>query len=285
MDEYRDLKFHPLADLFPMLDDAALDELAGDIAKHGVRKKIVLLDGEILDGRNRYVAARRAGISMTSGKFAVFEGDDPLAYVISANLFRRHLTVLQRAEVVNKIATLRRGVRPDTARAASGMTQGEAARALHVSVDSVQRARVVAERGSPELRADVEAGRIGLREAAEQVREQERGEDEPQSVRADIGGDHRTDREREERANLDRIKTLYGNLSAEQRKAFDQWRHAAPMPPNREMTVGWFRAVTDSERRDMVIEGFDTILAEAERQRCAAAIAERATPVKRGLVP
>ena len=47
------MKTHPAADLFPMMTDAELTELAADIKANGLLNPVVLLDGQILDGRNR----------------------------------------------------------------------------------------------------------------------------------------------------------------------------------------------------------------------------------------
>jgi hypothetical protein len=54
-------EFHPFADVFHLLDGREFDELVTDIRTHGQREPIVLHEGKILDGRNRFLAGRAAG--------------------------------------------------------------------------------------------------------------------------------------------------------------------------------------------------------------------------------
>lgn len=56
-------KAHPAAKLFPMINDAELDELAADIAANGQHDPIIITTaGLVLDGRNRLEACRRAKV-------------------------------------------------------------------------------------------------------------------------------------------------------------------------------------------------------------------------------
>lgn len=91
MDEVR---FHELCLLFPQASDDVLADMAEDIKKYGLNEPIIVYKGQILDGRNRYLACRMAGVEPT---FKEYTGDEPLSFVVSKNLMRRHLTPSQRA--------------------------------------------------------------------------------------------------------------------------------------------------------------------------------------------
>src|SRR5262245_17601140 len=156
------LEFHALATLFPLLNGEDFDELVADIRKHGLREPIVMFEGKVLDGRNRYRACIEAGVEPT---FAHYQGDDPAAYVISLNLLRRHLNESQRAMVAAKLATLRRG---DNQHSPIGETsQARAAELLNIGKRSVERAREVREHGAPELVQAVERGKLSVSAAAD----------------------------------------------------------------------------------------------------------------------
>jgi hypothetical protein len=154
-------KFHPFADVFPLLDDAEFDELVADIKQHGLREKIWLYEGKILDGRNRFLACKTAKIEP---QFREYKGDDALAFVVSLNVQRRHLTTEQRALAAAKIATLQRGGDSNAPRGA--LTQEQAAEKFDVSRRSVQRAKQVVDKGSKALQQAVEKGEVPLKKAA-----------------------------------------------------------------------------------------------------------------------
>ena len=90
---------HPIADLFPMMSDEEIANQAEDIKKHGLLHPILLFEGKILDGRNRYKSCKRAGVEP---RFETFTGTftEALQRVWSENVQRRHLTSFQCAAIV-----------------------------------------------------------------------------------------------------------------------------------------------------------------------------------------
>ena len=115
---------HPFAELFPLIEGEAFEELVADIRQNGLHEEIVLLDGMILDGRNRYRAALAAGLDLAGEEREMLAGTvqqtrhflryperngDALHYVLSLNLHRRHLTDGQRVMIAAEIATMKQG--------------------------------------------------------------------------------------------------------------------------------------------------------------------------------
>ena len=90
---------HPDAALFPMLPDDELRELADDIRRNGQQLPILIKDGQIIDGRNRYAACMMAGVEPMMEEFTGTD-DSIKAFIVSANINRRHLTKSARAMAV-----------------------------------------------------------------------------------------------------------------------------------------------------------------------------------------
>lgn len=191
------VKFHPLANLFPLIDGAEFDALVADVKANGVRRPIVLFEGMVLDGRNRYLAAREAGVGYP---VVDFTGHDAVSFVVSENLRRRHLTETQRSMVAAKLANLPRGGDRRTADQTANLqfepandpapqvSRAQAAEMLNVSERSVNHARAVVDHGTPALVAAVEAGQVSVSAAAEvaklpEAQQAEIVEDGPAAVR------------------------------------------------------------------------------------------------------
>jgi N6-adenosine-specific RNA methylase IME4 len=160
-----ELEFHPLANIFPLIEGAEFDALVHDIRANGLRENIVLLDGAILDGRNRYRACLIAG---TQPRTVEYFGDDPVSFVVSLNLRRRHLDESQRAIVAAKLANMRQGNFSKAANLpVSPVSQSSAADMLNVSERTVRSARTVIDEGAPELVEAVEHGRVSVSAASD----------------------------------------------------------------------------------------------------------------------
>ena len=191
---------HPVASLFPMIDDDALNALAEDIKKNGQREPIIVAyldeamidEPVVIDGRNRHAACKLAGIE-PEFKFVMSLNDRELSpqviadWIISHNLHRRHLTTSQKAMVgqgylayLKEEAKKRQGARNDlkdikknSSRSESGGTLQSTARAgqmVGVSKASIQDADFVVQ-NDPELAQQVRDSKVTVSAAAKRIRE------------------------------------------------------------------------------------------------------------------
>lgn len=91
-------ELHPLCTFFPRLADDEFEALKADIAANGQTHPIYTLDGMILDGGNRYRALAELGIEPRTVEYT---GGNPVQFVLSSNLRRRHLSPGQAAAIVS----------------------------------------------------------------------------------------------------------------------------------------------------------------------------------------
>jgi ParB-like chromosome segregation protein Spo0J len=143
------MRVNPLAEIFPLMTGVDLQNLAADIKANGQRHPIVLHKGAIVDGRNRLAACRLARVEP---QFVEYDGpeDKLLAFVVSENLNRRQLTPSQQALCAADAA------------ARQGISSKAAATVMGLDVRHVQYARVVVEKGTPELQEAVRNGIVSV---------------------------------------------------------------------------------------------------------------------------
>lgn len=92
---------HPLADTMPKMSAQQLADLSESIVRSGQREPVVLFEGKILDGRNRWDACDLAKLEPRVRQFGddPHDGDSPTRFVLDKNFERRHLTTGQQAAV------------------------------------------------------------------------------------------------------------------------------------------------------------------------------------------
>lgn len=182
---------HPIAEVFPMLPEGEILEMAESIKLEGLQFSITLLDGKILDGRNRDRACEIAGVTPTFEQFDPAKDGSPVQFVAARNLRRRDMTSGQKAmaalrlipffEAEEKAAADAAatpgdnadGTRVDTSgdyaqtpprKDKKGKTAARAAKATGASRSQVERAKKLAQT-NPAAAADVAAGKTSLNKA------------------------------------------------------------------------------------------------------------------------
>ena len=219
-----DLEYHPLANLFPLLGETELQTLSDDIRDNGLNVPITMFEGKILDGRNRHAACILAGVDPV---FTDYHGHDPVKFVVSTNLHRRHLNESQRAMVAAKLETMKHG-RPGkdaNLHLKESVSRSQAAELLHVSPRTVANAKKVETEAVPEVVDAVESGKIPVSLAAtiaeappEKQREVIAKDDKKailaasKEIRKEMAEQRRTKRSEDIVATIENNKPLDGSL-------------------------------------------------------------------------
>lgn len=175
------MKAHAIADLFPMLSDPELEALALSMRTHGFdpTHPVLLLDGKILDGRNRWQAAKMAGVTPVTKNWD--GGGDPWDFVWRENAIRRHLEPGTKTAICfqflagskawqeregnrGKHGPRKRGSQEPLSAASNSAKRNELAAAAGVSLATAQRALAVAAADDEAIKA-VAAGTCSLADA------------------------------------------------------------------------------------------------------------------------
>ena len=176
----KEYEFHDAAAIFELMTQDDFEALVEDIRTNGLREPIGLYEGKVLDGRNRYRACILADVKR---RYAEIDTDDPVAYVMSMNLQRRHLDASQRAmaanrarEVEEKMAKERQKIRKGQQAGATsanlreldvGKTSDKLGEKFGVSGRLVDMANKVQTKGAPTLVKAVNDGDISVSTAAQ----------------------------------------------------------------------------------------------------------------------
>lgn len=203
------LQQHPLSAAFPSMPEADVAALAEDIAKHGQREKGVLLDGMVLDGWHRYRACYIAGVDFEANEF---EGEDPIAFVLSKNLHRRHLTATQRATAIVTATNWRANGQKSSSAPGAELTAKEMAKAAEVSTRTIEQAKA-AVTADPELGEAMKDGKVSAKEAAH-VANLPKAKREKAVKAIKEGRPPKSPKEKKEDPRDTEIKKLHGQVEA-----------------------------------------------------------------------
>lgn len=150
-------EIYPLAKgIFPPITGEEYETLKKDIEAHGVRHPIVLYQDKILDGCNRDKVCRELNIDPPTINLPA--DADPIDFVVSANINRRHLTGSQRGMIAANLATMKRGDNQHSG--GEGLSIERTSKMLNVSEATANRCKKVLTSGVPKLAELVVSGKL-----------------------------------------------------------------------------------------------------------------------------
>jgi ParB-like chromosome segregation protein Spo0J len=146
------MKAHPAAELLPELEGADFVELLKSIQYSGQQHPIIVWKetGLLVDGRNRLRACQLMGLEPLIEHRSFDSEAEVIKFIMDTNLTRRHLPKEQRAFIAAELVSLNKS------------TQKDAAKKMHVSVDTMKKVIKIKEQGSESLINLIKAKQLSI---------------------------------------------------------------------------------------------------------------------------
>lgn len=171
------LEQHPLSAAFPPMSEDDFLVLRNSIESIGVQNPITIYGCMVIDGWHRYRAATELGMDCPHVELS--SGVDPRDFVLAQNKARRNCTPSQLAAAAVKVYEWREAGNPNGWAQVHGdqlrhvaelesntKSSAQIAEQVGVSTRTIERAKKVERKASPEVKAAVERGEVSINEAA-----------------------------------------------------------------------------------------------------------------------
>lgn len=169
--------------LIPSLSNEEYPQLEKNILREGCRDAIVVWDGIILDGHNRYEICKKYELPFDIEEAEGIESrDDAIEWIIKNQFGRRNLPYYQRSKLALKLegiisnrAKKNQGARTDISQISveSLDTQKELARIAGVSHDTISKVKIIEQEASNEIKEQLAKGEISINKAFSRIKELE----------------------------------------------------------------------------------------------------------------
>lgn len=199
-----DLKIDPeFRDLIPPLTDEEFKGLEKNLLSYGVRVPLVVWQGTLIDGHNRYKIAKRHNLPFKTEEMQFADRDAAIVWIVDNQLDRRNLTPALRIKLAlvkepiiakqakeRQLSTLKQNTetvqdicpereetpieqptaKRDNQIERQNTTNYQVAQIAQVSDKTVQRYKKIQEKASEEIKAKVDSGEISINAAYEGVK-------------------------------------------------------------------------------------------------------------------
>jgi len=232
------MTIHQFAKAIPEMTPEEYAELKKDIKEHGQKVPLIIFQGEVLDGRHR---ARILEELKLTPKVTEFKGSDLQAaqLVVSLNIKRRHLTVGQRAHIVNialrpameEEAKLKQIESKKGNASASKIKKGKNTKDDSEEVNTTKKLAKAAGVSESAIKQDMKVQRYSAPETVEAVA----------SGKMSLGA---------------AAKAVAGKAAEKKILTRDEFWEALPKEEKKEIKRPWIEAFTMAELRDFKTRGF-----------------------------
>lgn len=165
-------------ELIPPLSPEEFEQLEKNILEEGIRDPLVVWNGVLVDGHNRYEIAKKHGLDYETVERDFCSEDEARAWIIQNQLGRRNLSKYDRSvmalrlkEPVAEKAEKRMlsGKTDPMQKSAQGATRDELANIAGVSHDTIRKVEIIEEKATPRTKQLLREGKLSINQAYNSV--------------------------------------------------------------------------------------------------------------------
>jgi N6-adenosine-specific RNA methylase IME4 len=171
--------------LIPALTPEEFKQLEQNCLDEGIREKIIVWDGFIIDGHNRYEIATKWGLDYQTESKRFKDESEVREWMILNQFGRRNLSNYQRSvlalelEEVFKVKAIQKqknagGAVPQKSAEAPIETRKELAKVANVSHDTIAKVKKIEAVATPEVKAQLSTGEISINQAYQEIKKEEK---------------------------------------------------------------------------------------------------------------
>jgi 16S rRNA G966 N2-methylase RsmD len=171
--------------LIPPLAWEERQQLEANILADGCRDPLVVWNGVLVDGHNRYEICTKHGIDFETVEKEFADRSEAVEWIIRNQFGRRNLSAYVRTqlalrleETIAKRAKSNQGTRNDICqksdKSAPIDTKKEVAKIASVSHDTVAKVKVIEQKAAPEVKQKLSTGEVSINQAYQEIRKEEK---------------------------------------------------------------------------------------------------------------
>lgn len=182
--------------LIPPLTDEEYDGLRDSILADGCRDALVLWDGVLIDGHNRYEICTKHNVPFDTIQMDFDNRDEVITWIIENQFGRRNLPMYERAKLALRLKPMiaerakeTQGMRTDICQNSDRCytdTKRELAKAAGVSHDTIAKVEKIEAKASPEVKAQLRSGEMSINQAYKDIKREELRQEREEAIREQI---------------------------------------------------------------------------------------------------
>ena len=171
--------------LIPALTAEEFKQLEENILKDGIRDPLVLWNGYLIDGHNRYQIAFKHGLEYKTIDKEFKDESQVKEWMINNQFGRRNLSNYQRSvlaleleSVFSKRAKKQQGqrndIKPTLAESKPIETRKELSKIANVSHGTLDKVKVIESKATPEVKAQLSTGEVSINQIYQEIKKEEK---------------------------------------------------------------------------------------------------------------